>query len=94
MEKDFFAILKLYHLQLCLTLLVSLSSLLYFIYFLFFSSNVSNHVFTTLFPFPILQDGIFLPYENVLNYDSFAVRIGEDDIPNLINILRVKLFLI
>ncbi|KAL9238041.1 hypothetical protein vseg_012520 [Gypsophila vaccaria] len=36
----------------------------------------------------IVQDGIFLPYENVLNYDSFAVRIGEDDIPNLIKILR------
>ncbi|GKV25754.1 hypothetical protein SLEP1_g35148 [Rubroshorea leprosula] len=36
----------------------------------------------------IIQDGIFLPYENVLNYDSFAVRIREDDIPNLIKILR------
>lgn len=36
----------------------------------------------------IIQDGIFLPYENVLNYESFAVRIGEDDIPNMINILR------
>ncbi|XP_048320595.2 uncharacterized protein LOC107425930 [Ziziphus jujuba] len=36
----------------------------------------------------VIQDGIFLPYENVLNYDSFAVRIREDDIPNLINILR------
>ncbi|KAK0596596.1 hypothetical protein LWI29_017159 [Acer saccharum] len=36
----------------------------------------------------IIQDGIFLPYENVLNYESFAVRIREDEIPNLINILR------
>ncbi|GJN30438.1 hypothetical protein PR202_gb18746 [Eleusine coracana subsp. coracana] len=36
----------------------------------------------------IIQDGIFLPYENVLNYNSFAVRIPEDDIPNLITILR------
>lgn len=36
----------------------------------------------------IVQDGIFLPYENVLNYESFAVRILEADIPNLINILR------
>ncbi|TXG70461.1 hypothetical protein EZV62_005396 [Acer yangbiense] len=35
----------------------------------------------------IIQDGIFLPYENVLNYESFAVRIREDEIPNLINIL-------
>ncbi|CAN6454174.1 unnamed protein product [Victoria cruziana] len=37
----------------------------------------------------VIQDGVFLPYENVLNYDSFAVRIHEDEIPNLIKILRV-----
>ncbi|XP_072991037.1 uncharacterized protein [Typha latifolia] len=36
----------------------------------------------------IIQDGIFLPYENVLEYKSFAVRIAEDDIPNLIRILQ------
>ncbi|KAH9648144.1 EGF-like domain-containing protein [Citrus sinensis] len=36
----------------------------------------------------VIQDGIFLPYENVLNYESFVVRISEDEIPNLINILR------
>ncbi|XXG48597.1 hypothetical protein AAC387_Pa02g2998 [Persea americana] len=36
----------------------------------------------------VIQDGIFLPYENVLNYDSFAVRISEDQIPDLIKILR------
>ncbi|KAM0950361.1 putative hexosyltransferase [Dioscorea sansibarensis] len=36
----------------------------------------------------IIQDGIFLPYENVLNYKSFAVRIREDEIPNLIRILK------
>ncbi|KAI4300757.1 hypothetical protein L6164_034095 [Bauhinia variegata] len=36
----------------------------------------------------VIQDGIFLPHENVLNYDSFAVRIGEEEIPNLIKILR------
>ncbi|WJX11200.1 adenylosuccinate synthase [Trifolium repens] len=36
----------------------------------------------------VIQDGIFLPYENVLNYDSFAVRISEDEIPNMIKILR------
>ncbi|CAL0311578.1 unnamed protein product [Lupinus luteus] len=36
----------------------------------------------------IIQDGIFLPYENVFNYDSFAVRIPEAEIPNMINILR------
>lgn len=36
----------------------------------------------------IIQDGIFLPYENLLNYESFAVRISEDEIPNLIKVLR------
>ncbi|PON91690.1 Exostosin-like [Trema orientale] len=36
----------------------------------------------------VIQDGIFLPYENMFNYDSFAVRIREDEIPNLINFLR------
>ncbi|CAA0812736.1 exostosin family protein [Striga hermonthica] len=36
----------------------------------------------------VIQDGIYLPYENILNYESFAVRIREDEIPNLINILR------
>ncbi|KAG8371916.1 hypothetical protein BUALT_Bualt12G0012600 [Buddleja alternifolia] len=35
----------------------------------------------------VIQDGIYLPYENVLNYESFAVRIREDEIPDLINIL-------
>ncbi|MCI18247.1 exostosin family protein [Trifolium medium] len=41
----------------------------------------------------VIQDGIFLPYENVLNYDSFAVRISEDEIPNMIKILRVLISL-
>ncbi|XP_059646319.1 uncharacterized protein LOC132292199 isoform X1 [Cornus florida] len=36
----------------------------------------------------VIQDGIFLPYENVLNYESFAVRIREDEISNMIRILR------
>ncbi|KAJ4766857.1 exostosin family protein [Rhynchospora pubera] len=36
----------------------------------------------------IIQDGIFLPYENVLNYNSFAVRVLEDDIPKLISIIQ------
>ncbi|XP_047311326.1 uncharacterized protein LOC124914762 [Impatiens glandulifera] len=36
----------------------------------------------------IIQDGIFLPYENVLSYENFSVRISEDDIPNMLNILR------
>lgn len=41
----------------------------------------------------IIQDGIYLPYENMLNYESFAVRVSEDDIPNLINTLRVIIFI-
>ncbi|GFY80585.1 DNA-binding protein [Actinidia rufa] len=36
----------------------------------------------------VIQDGIYLPYENVLNYESFAVRICEDEIPDLMRILR------
>lgn len=36
----------------------------------------------------IIQDGIYLPYENVLNYESFAVRIREDEIPDMIKSLR------
>ncbi|KMZ59131.1 exostosin family protein [Zostera marina] len=36
----------------------------------------------------IVQDGIFLPHENVLNYESFAVRIHEHQIPSMIKILR------
>ncbi|KAL5981976.1 hypothetical protein ACLOJK_016043 [Asimina triloba] len=36
----------------------------------------------------VIQDGIFLPYENFLNYDSFVVRIREDEIPNLLQILQ------
>ncbi|CAI9100042.1 OLC1v1036962C3 [Oldenlandia corymbosa var. corymbosa] len=36
----------------------------------------------------VIQDGIYLPYENVLNYESFAVRIKEDEIPNLMKVLR------
>ncbi|CAK9157198.1 unnamed protein product [Ilex paraguariensis] len=36
----------------------------------------------------IIQDGIFLPYENVLNHEIFTIRIREDEIPNMINILR------
>lgn len=36
----------------------------------------------------IIQDGIFLPYENVLNYKSFSVRIKEDEIPSMIKVLR------
>ncbi|KAG0582764.1 hypothetical protein KC19_3G084200 [Ceratodon purpureus] len=36
----------------------------------------------------IIQDGIHLPFENVLDYESFTVRVAEDDIHNLVSILR------
>ncbi|KAJ7243809.1 hypothetical protein O6H91_Y433300 [Diphasiastrum complanatum] len=36
----------------------------------------------------IIQDGIHLPFENMLEYDKFAVRVAEDDVPHLISILR------
>jgi hypothetical protein len=36
-----------------------------------------------------MQDGIHLPFENVLHYDSFSVRIAEEKLPNLVSILQV-----
>lgn len=36
----------------------------------------------------IIQDGIHLPFENVLDYESFTVRVAEDNIHNLITILK------
>lgn len=36
-----------------------------------------------------VQDGIHLPFESVLDFEILAVRIAEDDLPNLITILRV-----
>lgn len=53
---------------------------------------IINYILVSSIFFPHVKDGIFLPYENVLNYESFAVRIREDEIPNLINILRVIFF--
>ncbi|CAI7857568.1 unnamed protein product [Closterium sp. NIES-53] len=36
----------------------------------------------------IIQDGIELPFENFLDYPSFAVRIAEADIPKLVTVLN------
>ncbi|BFI33899.1 protein MpGT47.12 [Marchantia polymorpha subsp. ruderalis] len=36
----------------------------------------------------IIQDGIHLPFESVLNYDEFSLRVAERDLPQLITILR------
>ncbi|KAG6493187.1 hypothetical protein ZIOFF_048164 [Zingiber officinale] len=35
-----------------------------------------------------MVDGIYLPYENALDYSSFSVRIQEDEITNLLQILQ------
>ena len=52
---------------------------------------MSNNINLIIVIFLLLyaQDGIQLIYENVLDYDKFAVRIKEDEIPQLVNILRV-----
>ncbi|CAI5473404.1 unnamed protein product [Closterium sp. Yama58-4] len=36
----------------------------------------------------IVQDGIWMAFERHLNYSEFAVRMAEDDIPHLVDILR------
>ena len=35
-----------------------------------------------------ISDDIQLPYENVINYDSFVVSISKDGIPHLVQIMR------
>ncbi|KAG5552416.1 hypothetical protein RHGRI_010480 [Rhododendron griersonianum] len=52
------------------------------------SGRMEDSMLQGCIPVVIQVDGIYLPYENVLNYESFAVRIGEDEIPELIKILR------
>ena len=37
----------------------------------------------------IVQDGIMMPYENTMDYRTFAIRVAEADIPNLVKILEV-----
>ncbi|VFQ91192.1 unnamed protein product [Cuscuta campestris] len=51
------------------------------------SGRMEDSIFQGCIPV-VIQDGIYLPYENVLEYDSFAVRIREDEIPSMISILR------
>merc|ERR1711871_804212 len=51
------------------------------------SGGISSAVFAGCVPV-IVMDGIEMPFENVLNYDSFSVRIAEAEIPNLPNLLR------
>jgi hypothetical protein len=36
----------------------------------------------------IIMDGIEMPFENVLEYSAFSMRIAEVDVPQLVSILR------
>ncbi|GJP79128.1 hypothetical protein CLOP_g9378 [Closterium sp. NIES-67] len=36
----------------------------------------------------IVQDGIWMAFERHLNYSEFAVRVAEDEIPHMVDILR------
>ena len=51
------------------------------------SGGISSAVFAGCVPV-IVMDGIQMPFENVLDYSAFAVRIAEADVPRLPAILR------
>ena len=51
------------------------------------SGGISSAVFAGCVPV-IVMDGIEMPFENVLHYPSFSVRIKEADVPRLPEILR------
>eukprot|EP00897_Mesotaenium_endlicherianum_P002357 jgi/Mesen1/2149/ME000152S01243 len=36
----------------------------------------------------IIQDGVEMPFENVLDYDAFSIRVAEKDIQNVVKILK------
>jgi|LauGreDrversion2_5_1035112.scaffolds.fasta_scaffold43963_2 hypothetical protein len=40
------------------------------------------------FPPTLLQDHVFQPFEDMIPYEEFSVRVAKRDIPNLISILR------
>ena len=46
------------------------------------SGSISSAVFAGCVPV-IVMDGIEMPFENVLHYPSFSVRIKEADVPRL-----------
>eukprot|EP00850_Spirogloea_muscicola_P011004 SM000066S20479 [mRNA] locus=s66:617960:624215:- [translate_table: standard] len=54
-----------------------------------FSARMEDAILHGCIPV-IIQDGIQLPFENVLDFNSFTVRIGEADIPRMADILRSK----
>ena len=51
------------------------------------SGGISSAVLAGCVPV-IVMDGIDLPFENVLHYPAFSVRIAEADLPQLPRILR------
>ena len=51
------------------------------------SGGISSAVFAGCVPV-IVMDGIEFPFENVLNYSAFSIRIAEKDVPRLPAILR------
>lgn len=51
------------------------------------SGGISSAVFAGCVPV-IVMDGIQMPFENVLDYGAFAVRIAEADVPRLPKLLR------
>ena len=51
------------------------------------SGGISSAVLAGCVPV-IVMDGIDLPFENVLHYPAFSVRVAEADLPQLPRILR------
>eukprot|EP00270_Netrium_digitus_P003079 TRINITY_DN1349_c0_g1_i3.p1 TRINITY_DN1349_c0_g1~~TRINITY_DN1349_c0_g1_i3.p1 ORF type:complete len:608 (+),score=166.57 TRINITY_DN1349_c0_g1_i3:210-1826(+) len=52
-----------------------------------FSARMEDSILQGCIPV-IIQDGIHLPYENVLQYDAFALRLQEADIPDMVDIIK------
>ncbi|KAL1512024.1 hypothetical protein AB1Y20_005299 [Prymnesium parvum] len=50
------------------------------------SGGISSAIFLGCIPV-VIMDGVHMPFENVLNYSSFSVRVAEEDIPQLPQIL-------
>ena len=51
------------------------------------SGGITSAVFAGCLPL-IIMDGVHLPFENVLDYSAFSLRVDEADIPRLPAILR------
>lgn len=53
-----------------------------------FSSRFEDSILQGCIPV-VVQDSVDSPFERFLDYDSFVVRVAEEDIPRLIQILQV-----